>query len=261
MARHDRDALAFEFARICSRASVAVMDIYRSEFTAAEKADRSPVTAADHAAEAIILEALATLLPGVPVLAEEQFEGGHCPAIGGEFLLVDPVDGTREFISRNGQFTLNIALISAGTPMAGCVQAPALGTIFAGGVNAFASQAEPGASDFGWGAIAARPRPHAALTAVMSRSHRDAESDALAKAEGVIETISAGSSLKFCMLAEGRADLYPRFGPTMEWDIAAGHAVLAAAGGRVENPDGTPFRYGKVETGFRNGPFIARGRA
>ncbi|MEE2566441.1 3'(2'),5'-bisphosphate nucleotidase CysQ [Hyphobacterium marinum] len=261
MKRHDRDSLAFEFARICSRASVAVMDIYGTEFTASQKADRSPVTAADHAAEAIILEELAALLPGVPILAEEAFEGGNRPEIGGEFLLVDPVDGTKEFISRNGQFTINIALISGRTPMAGCVQAPALGAIFAGGKSAFSCQGAPGAARFDWSGIAARPRPTENLTAVMSRSHRDPETEALARAEGVTETISAGSSLKFCMLAEGKADIYPRFGPTMEWDTAAGHAVLAAAGGRVENPDGTPFRYGKVETGFLNGPFIARGRA
>lgn len=253
--------MAFEFARICSRAAVAVMDVYRTDFSTSQKADRSPVTAADHAAEAIILEALATLLPGVPVLAEEAFEVGKRPEIGGEFLLVDPVDGTKEFISRNGQFTINIALISGLTPMAGCVLAPALGTIFAGGQEAFSCLADPGSTGFDWSRIAARPRPARNLTAVMSRSHRDPETEALAKAEGVTETISAGSSLKFCMLAEGKADLYPRFGPTMEWDTAAGHAVLAAAGGRVENPDGTPFRYGKVETGFLNGPFIARGRA
>ena len=262
MTKQARDRLAQEFASICSAASVAVMDVYRSDFSASEKADRSPVTKADHAAEMIILDALARILPGVPVVAEEAFEAGTRPEIGREFLLVDPVDGTKEFINRNGQFTINIALIEDRSPVAGCVYAPALEQIFAGGTTAFGGRVMPGMTDFlpTLSPIAARARTAGQMTAVMSRSHPDAETLAVAQAEGVTETISAGSSLKFCMLAEGKADLYPRFGPTMEWDTAAGHAVLAAAGGRVDNPDGTPFLYGKVETGFLNGSFIARGR-
>jgi len=256
----DRDALAFEFARICSAAAPVVMEVYRSDFSARSKADTSPVTEADEAAEAIILEALHRLLPGVPILAEEAFAAGDRPDIGAEFLLVDPVDGTREFINKNGQFTINIALISSLNPVAGCVYAPALETLYLGGKSAFGGTVLPGDTDINLNPISARRSASAKRTAVMSRSHADDQTVAFAKTEGVTETISAGSSLKFCMLAEGKADLYPRFGPTMEWDTAAGHAVLNAAGGRVENPDGTPFRYGKVDTGFLNGPFIARGR-
>ena len=262
MTRTDTDQLALAFARICNAASGIVMQVYNSDFETRQKSDASPVTQADEAAEAIILEALAKTLPGVPILAEESFEAGIKPSIGSEFLLVDPVDGTKEFINKNGQFTINIALISNRAPIAGAVYAPALNRIFLGGRQAFCGDLEPGSDALETCLIAANARRFGSepRTAVMSRSHADEQTLAFAKAEGITETISAGSSLKFCMLAEGKADLYPRFGPTMEWDTAAGHAVLNAAGGRVENPDGTPFCYGKVETGFLNGPFIARGR-
>jgi len=262
MKHTEMDQLAIAFARICNAASMVVMQVYNSDFETRTKADSSPVTQADEAAEAIILKALAETLPGVPVLAEEAFEAGIKPRIGSEFLLVDPVDGTKEFINRNGQFTINIALISGQAPVAGAVYAPALERIFLGGTQAFCGDLQPGgdALDSCLARIEARLSGAGPKTAVMSRSHADTQTRAFAQSEGITETISAGSSLKFCILAEGKADLYPRFGPTMEWDTAAGHAVLNASGGRVENPDGTPFLYGKVETGFLNGPFIARGR-
>ena len=262
MKHTDMDQLAIEFARICNAASTVVMQVYNSDFETHNKADASPVTEADEAAEAIILAALSQALPGVPVLAEEAFAAGVKPKIGSEFLLVDPVDGTKEFINRNGQFTINIALVTNNKPVAGAVYAPALKRIFLGGSQAFCGDLKPGGDtlDSCLARTEARLSGAEPKTAVMSRSHGDAQTRAFAQAEGINETISAGSSLKFCMLAEGKADLYPRFGPTMEWDTAAGHAVLNAAGGRVENPDGSPFLYGKVETGFLNGPFIARGR-
>jgi 3'(2'), 5'-bisphosphate nucleotidase len=256
-----RDALARRFAAICLEAAVPVMEVYASDFTPEQKEDRSPVTEADRRAEAIILERLAGILPGVPVLAEESFEAGVRPEVGDRFVLVDPVDGTKEFIRKNGEFTINIALVEDGAPTVGCVYAPALERIFIGGERALAGAAAPGsdlaAADLA--PITVRTPPASGKTAVMSRSHADEETRSFAEAQGVTETVSAGSSLKFCRVAEGAADLYPRFGPTMEWDTGAGHAVLTAAGGRVTNPDGTPFGYAKAGAGYRNGPFVAWG--
>lgn len=257
----ERDTIANLFAQICLEAAIPVMDVYASDFSSLTKGDKSPVTEADTRAEEVILKALEAALPGVPVLAEESFAAGFRPETGSQFLLVDPVDGTKEFINRNGEFTINIALISNRVPVAGAVYAPALERLYLGGVSALAGGAKPGqAWPTGSGApIRTRPLPASGRTAVMSRSHADEETRAFAAREGVSETVSAGSSLKFCLLAEGRADLYPRFGPTMEWDTAAGHAVLAAAGGSVTCPDGSAFLYAKSETGYLNGPFIARG--
>jgi 3'(2'), 5'-bisphosphate nucleotidase len=256
-----RNALAHAFAEICLQAALPVMKVYATDFTPEQKADRSPVTEADKHAEAVILERLAVLLPGVPVLAEESFEAGDRPELGARFMLVDPVDGTKEFIAKNGEFTINIALVENGVPVAGCVYAPALERIYLGGESAFAGDAAPGDA---LGSVSLEPisiRTAAAdgKTAVMSRSHADAQTTEFAKRQGVTETIAAGSSLKFCRVAEGAADLYPRFGPTMEWDTGAGHAVLAAAGGAVTKPDGTVFGYAKVSEGYKNGPFIAWG--
>ncbi len=262
MATRDEDKLAGLFAQICLDAAVPVMDVYARDFASLSKADNSPVTEADMRAEAVILKALQSALPGVPVLAEESFAGGVRPELSGEFLLVDPVDGTREFISRNGEFTINIALVCNRVPVAGAVYAPALERIYQGGRAALAGTARPGGR---WdpaeaGTVRTRPLPASGPVAVMSRSHGDEQTRLFARREGVTETVSAGSSLKFCLVAEGRADLYPRFGPTMEWDTGAGHAVLAAAGGSVTCPDGSAFLYAKQETGYLNGAFIARGR-
>ena len=256
-----RDRIARRFAEICLEAAVPVMEVYASDFTAEQKEDRSPVTEADQRAEVIILQRLAEFMPGVPVLAEESFEAGVRPEVSDRFLLVDPVDGTKEFIKKNGEFTINIALVEDGVPTAGCVYAPALERLFIGGARALAGPGRPGArlDEAALSAITVRTPPESGKTAVMSRSHADADTQAFAESQGVTEAISAGSSLKFCKIAEGAADLYPRFAPTMEWDTGAGHAVLAAAGGRVTNPDGAKFRYAKTETGYRNGPFIAWG--
>jgi len=234
--------------------------IYHGGFEVAVKADATPVTTADHAAEEVILRHLARHLPGIPVVAEEQAAAGIVPVTGREFFLVDPLDGTKEFINRSGDFTVNIALVSAGRPVLGVVYAPATGRLFAGDVmagEAWRMQREPGATGSAPEPIRVRPVPAAGVTAVASRSHRTPETDAYLSRYAVAELTSVGSSLKFCLVAEGSADLYPRLGPTMEWDTAAGHAVLAAAGGTVAGPDGTPLAYGKPD--FRNPWFVAAG--
>jgi len=239
----------------------AICAVYRSGFEVQTKQDHSPVTAADHAAEAIILARLAEVAPAIPVVAEEQAAAGRIPETGTSFFLVDPLDGTKEFIQRRGDFTVNIALVRDGLPVLGVVYAPARNRLFAGDVtapSAFRSEQSPDdVQQAGRVPIHVRQPPASGLTVVASRSHRTPETDEYLARFSVAELVSVGSSLKFCLVAEGAADLYPRMGPTMEWDTAAGHAVLAAAGGSVVNPDGTPFRYGKP--GFRNSYFIAAG--
>ena len=225
------------------------------------KADASPVTEADEAAEAFILEALAKLTPDIPVVSEEAASAGHLPDVsGGRFWLVDPLDGTKEFISRNGEFTVNIALVEDGRPTAGVVHAPALAMTWAGaqpgaGGAAVATYSE---TDRETMAIRVRAMPDDGAVVIASRRHGSGEElEAFLARYKVKDQVSAGSSLKFCLVASGRADLYPRFGRTMEWDTAAGHAVLRAAGGRVETQDGQPLTYGKP--GFENPYFIAKG--
>ena len=219
------------------------------------KIDGSPVTAADQAAEDIILAALAELTPDIPVIAEEATANGLAPqVVGTRFWLVDPLDGTREFLNGNGEFTVNIALIEDGRPILGVVVAPALGRSYGGGGPGTAFLADAA----GERPIGVRTIPAEGETVVGSRSHGDADAmERFLAGRRVAAFRAAGSSLKLCLVAQGVADLYPRFGPTMEWDIAAGHAVLAAAGGRVTTLDGGPFLYGKPD--YRNGPFVASG--
>lgn len=250
----DRPALLDRLLPIVRDAGELIMTIYRSDFSVRGKADQSPVTEADERAEALILPALAALLPGTPIVAEEAVAAGKVPSVGERFWLVDPLDGTKEFISRNGEFTVNIALIENGRPTLGVVLAPALDRLFAGAVGhgAFIEDAN------GRRPIAVRAVPEAGLTVVASRSHGDAAAlDAFLAGRQVAELRGAGSSLKICLIAAGEADLYPRLGRTMEWDIAAGHAVLAAAGGQLTRIDGTPLRYGKPD--FANPHFVAAG--
>ena len=249
---------------LAHKAGVEVMKVYAEPVQAATKADLTPVTEADLAAERVILEGLKALAPDVPVISEEAASQGRIPAVAHEFFLVDPLDGTREFISRNGEFTINIALIRDGAPVAGVVYAPAIARMFRGEAGKGAEQAKLGHEDkpasAGWRAIRAFPLPATHLRVVASRSHRDAETDAFLATRKVGELVAAGSSLKFCLIAAGEADLYPRFGRTMEWDTAAGHAVLAAAGGKVTLADEkTPLHYGKAERGYDNPAFIAWG--
>ena len=239
--------------RIVRAAGEVVMRHYEAGCDARVKADRSPVTDADEEAEKLILAELNTAFPGVPVVAEEAAAAGHRFKVGSRFFLVDPVDGTKEFVKRGGEFTVNIGEIVDGQPVSGVVLAPAIGRLFAGAVG-------EGAFELAGNAIrdiACRKPDADGLVAVSSRSHPDAKTDELLKSLPIKGHTNAGSSLKFCLVAAGEADIYPRAGITMEWDTAAGHAVLAAAGGTVTNWDGSPFVYGKPD--FRNGPFIAKG--
>src|SRR3984957_6056662 len=257
-----RPKLLDQMVAAALEAGHAAHKVYTSGFEVERKADHSPVTAADHAAEAIILEHLRAAAPDIPVVAEEEVAAGRLPAFDDEFFLVDPLDGTKEFIQRNGDFTVNIALVRAGDPVLGVVYAPVTGKVYIGDVvagRAYRSGHPPGASH-------STPRevikvgalPEAGLTVVVSRSHATPETETYLKEYRVAERVSVGSSLKFCLVAAGEADLYPRLGPTMEWDTAAGQAVLVAAGGTVLAPGGAPMTYGK--SGLRNTHFIAGGQ-
>lgn len=245
-------------AQITRDAGRLILEVYATDFAVRGKDDASPVTEADERAEKLIVPALAALTPGVPVVAEEEVAAGRVPAIGERFWLVDPLDGTKEFISRNGEFTVNVALVERGEPVLGVVLAPALGArgrLFAGAVGLGAWVDD----DAGRRPIRCRAVPPEGLTVVASRSHGDAAAlDAFLAGKKVASLANAGSSLKLCLVAAGEADLYPRLGRTMEWDIAAGHAVLRAAGGEVTRlDDGQPLRYGKP--GFDNPHFVAAG--
>jgi 3'(2'), 5'-bisphosphate nucleotidase len=240
-------------AGIAQQAAAVILEVYATDFAVRGKGDASPVTAADERAEALIVGALQALAPEVTIVAEEAVAGGAVPQVGDWFWLVDPLDGTKEFISRNGEFTVNIALVHGGVPVLGVVQAPALGRLYAGvvGQGAWLEDAA------GRREIRCRAVPAEGLTVVASRSHGDAAAlDAFLAGRKVAALANAGSSLKLCLVAAGEADLYPRLGRTMEWDIAAGHAVLSAAGGTVTTLSGAALRYGKP--GFDNPHFVAR---
>ena len=251
-------ALLTAVSALAREAGAIVMAVYATDFSVRGKADTSPVTEADERAEAVILAGLAALTPDIPVVAEESAAAGRIPAIVDRFWLVDPLDGTKEFISRNGEFTVNIALIEHGLPVLGVVLAPAIGPqgqLYAGAIGYGATVED----EAGIRPITCRTVPEAGLTVLASRSHGDAAAlEAFLAGRRVASTSTAGSSLKFCLLAAGQADLYPRLGRTMEWDIAAGHAVLAAAGGQVcRADDGRPMTYGKPD--FENPHFVAAG--
>lgn len=260
----DLDAMAELLIDAAIAAGEAIMPIYDGPIEVREKADFFPVTAADEAAEAVILASLAQRVPAIPVIAEEAVSRGTVPKVGRHFFLVDPLDGTKEFIARNGEFTVNIALIEDGEPVAGVVYAPAIGRLFLGIAGTGAREARiEGGKPGAWRNIAVRNPPAEGLTAVASRSHSNPETEEFLAGFPIAARVSAGSSLKFCLIAAGEADLYPRMGRTMEWDTAAGHAVLAAAGGRVTLTDGAPLRYGKREqdadVDFANPWFVGAG--
>lgn len=220
------------------------------------KQDGSPVTEADTRAEALILDALASAWPDIPVVAEESAAAGRLPdELGSRFFLVDPLDGTREFIAGSTDFTVNIALIENGAPVAGVVGAPARGEIYLARHDQAWLVIEENGKHLRR-AIAVRPCPKNPV-ALVSRSHLTDRTRRFLAEHGLSENLEIGSSLKFCLLACGLADIYPRFGRTMEWDTAAGDAVLRAAGGITVEPDGEPLRYGKRENGFANPDFIA----
>lgn len=254
-AGRDPASLLPEVVRIAQAAGRAILEVYEAGFEAERKADGSPVTAADRAAEAVILPALATLAPEIVAVSEEAVDAGRVPDIAsGRFWLVDPLDGTREFVSRNGEFTVNIALLEDFVPVLGVIHAPVRReTYAAAGAGSAVMADRSGATT----PISARPVPDGPLIAVASRSHRSEDLEAFLGTLAVAEERRAGSALKFCLVAAGKADCYPRPGPTMEWDTAAGHAILLAAGGRMTAWDGSPFVYGKP--GFRNPGFVVWG--
>lgn len=242
--------------QLARQAGDAVMRIYHSDFAVKAKEDKSPVTAADLESERIILAGLARLTPDIPVVSEEAAaDGASFDVSGGTFWLVDPLDGTKEFVKRNGEFTVNIGLIINGEAKLGVVYAPAIDRLFSGAPG-LCTVEDQGAAPR---PARAREPGEAGWVVLSSRSHRDpARFDAFIKDFKVAETKFAGSSLKFALVGAGEADLYPRFGVTMEWDTAAGHAVLNAGGGALTEPDGTPLRYGK--TGFVNPSVVAWGQ-
>ena len=251
------DLLA-KMVEIAREAGASIMRHYAGAIEHREKSDKSPVTAADEEAERLIIARLRDAAPGIPIVAEEQAAAGILPVIAeGVFFLVDPLDGTKEFLSKNGEFTVNIALIERGYPTAGVVFAPAIARMF-WGANGKAFEDKAGRVK----PIATRAAPKGGMVAIASRSHRDRLTEEYLAHYPIANLIAAGSSLKFCVIAAGEADIYPRHGRTMEWDTAAGDAVLRAAGGIVTRLDGkTPLVYGNAAEKFANPSFVAWGRA
>ena len=243
-------------ADIVEEAGALIMPLWRSGLTVDHKADESPVTEADRQGEALILKRLGERFPGIPIISEEDAaEGGTPDRIGPRFFLVDPLDGTKAFVRGDEHWTVNIGLIQDGRPVAGAVSAPAWGltwhTTAEGALRRRIGQA-PGEP------IRVRPWPRTGAVALVSHTMKPEVEQTLRAQYGYDEKLAMDSSAKICMVAEGTADIYPRHGTTMEWDIAAAHAVLHAAGGRLETPEGQPFLYGKAQDGFRNGWFVAR---
>ncbi|MDX6807433.1 3'(2'),5'-bisphosphate nucleotidase CysQ [Terrihabitans rhizophilus] len=257
-------SLSFHLSVLAAEAGRLILDISRRGAEVQEKSDHSPVTDADIAAEELLLAGLGRLLPGVPVLAEESASRGEAPLPGSTFLVVDPLDGTREFVSGRREYTVNIGLVSEGRPVLGVLHVPAYGRTYHGAESAGAARAlhEVGALPVEEMFEPIRTRtPPPGLMALTSRGHNDAATEAFLDKLGVVgERQRIGSAYKFALVAEGSADIYPRFGPTMEWDLAAGHALILAAGGDVLSPEGEPVRYGKTDEGYRNHAFVAWGR-
>lgn len=257
IASNDLPALRPAIVAIARRAAAEILRIYEGGFAVRSKADRTPLTEADERSEAVIVAALRELTPGVPIVAEESQARGEAafsqPAPSA-FWLVDPLDGTREFVDRNGQFAINIGLVLDGRPALGAILVPVEGVVWSGivGVGAFRQVRDGGELP-----VRARAKPAKGIVVVTSRSHASGAEGAVASAHAIAEHRRLGSAAKFGLLAEGSADLYPRMGPTSEWDTCAGEALLVAAGGHVERTDGRPLEYGKP--GFRNPDFIARG--
>ena len=268
MAGNDNTRLAELLLRPIQNAGRVIMEHYQRGTGYTLKNDASPVTAADHDSERIILEALAEAVPELPVVSEESAPGTPSKRPDSRFVLVDPLDGTKEFISKQTDFTVNVAIIDNGTPCFGIVYAPASSEFFYTpaadrAVRIYLDPFGPSAavSDLAGPDLQTRTPAACGLTAVASRSHLNEATLRYLDELGVTDITHAGSSLKFCRIAEGAADVYPRLAPTMEWDTAAGHAILAAAGGVVLDQDGVALSYGHAERGFANPSFIAWGRA
>jgi 3'(2'), 5'-bisphosphate nucleotidase len=252
----DEQAIGARLAAIVEAASAVILPLWRSGLTVDVKTDDSPVTEADRRAEILILKALGEAFPDIPVVAEEASAADGVPlSIGRRFFLVDPLDGTKAFVRGEAHFTVNIGLIEDGRPIAGAVAAPATGQVW--------FTAPEGALTRHFGETGGRPihvrAPGEIVLALSSHTLKPEQDQALRARYGYNERRAMDSSIKLCVIAEGGADLYPRHGATMEWDIAAGQAVLEAAGGRLTTPEGEPFVYGKVAEGFKNGWFVARG--
>jgi 3'(2'), 5'-bisphosphate nucleotidase len=247
----DEKSLLEALVVACRAAGAEILKLVEAGFEVETKGDHSPVTICDRAAEQVILRALETAAPGVPVIAEEEVAAGRIPAHRDTYFLVDPLDGTKEFIRGGDDYTVNIGLIAGGQPRLGVVYQPAVDKLWAGIVGEGAFMEVDGARQ----PIRTRELGEQ-RAAIASKSHyNQATDDYLAEAIGLCDHVSVGSSLKFCVVAEGKADIYPRLSPTSEWDTAAGHAVLLAAGGRVDGLDGLPLAYGKPA--FLNRGFCA----
>ncbi len=257
MSQADLGALIAPVCAIARKAGDEILEIYGTDFAVRAKADASPVTDADEAAERIILAELARITPDITIVSEEAAADKMPDAGSRYFWAVDPLDGTKEFVKRNGEFTVNIALIADRRPVLGVIHVPALGLTYsaAGAGTAMCQEGDAPAQP-----IAARSAPGDGVVVISSRSHKtDAELERFLSGQKVKARLVCGSALKFCKVASGEADLFPRFGPCSEWDTAAGQAILEAAGGSVTTLDGGAFLYGKP--GFENSGFIARGKA
>jgi len=261
MNRTERAKLLSGMVAAAAEAGARIHAMAAAGLVARSKADKSPVTDADEAAEKIIEERLTALLPDAPMIGEETVAGGRKTNTGGMFFLVDPIDGTREFIAKRNEYTVNIALLIDGTPALGVIYAPALAELYAGGADgAYRLALAPGAdvANARQEKIQVRAAPKSVVAAV-SHSHLDAATLAWLKSRAITETVKLGSSIKFVRVAEGKVDVYPRLAPVSEWDIAAGHAILMAAGGSVKAPDGRPLLYGKRKDAYLVESFIASG--
>jgi 3'(2'), 5'-bisphosphate nucleotidase len=256
--------LADALAALASQAAAVILAIRPSGLATRLKSDSSPVTAADEASDAVIARGLSQILPGLPIVSEETTIHPALIPPGASFALVDPLDGTKEFLAGTNEFTVNIALVLEGRPAAGFISAPALGLLYRGvvGRGAECLRLVPGAPPAQASAITAirtRPRPSEGMVATVSRSHIEAATDAFLARLPVVERLSCGSALKFCRIADGTADVYPRLSPTSEWDVAAGHALISAAGGLLATPDGGPLSYGRAQVGYLVPGFVAWG--
>jgi 3'(2'), 5'-bisphosphate nucleotidase len=249
-------ALGRALAEITEEAAALILPLWRTGLTVHAKADESPVTEADQRGETLILERLAQRFPGIPTISEEDAsEFGTPDQIGRRFFLIDPLDGTKAFIRGDAHFTVNIGLIEDGVAVAGAVTAPATGQSWFTTASGAARRELSGPDE----AVRARPWPEGEAIALVSHTLKPEHAQALMARYHFTHRQPMDSSIKLCMIAQGSADIYPRHGTTMEWDIAAGHAVLSAAGGRLTTLEGEPFVYGKAAEGFRNGWFVARG--
>ncbi|WP_293677995.1 3'(2'),5'-bisphosphate nucleotidase CysQ [uncultured Phenylobacterium sp.] len=255
MQSEDND-IGLVLAEICEAAAALILPLWKSGLAVTSKADESPVTEADQRGEKLILEHLARRFPDVPVISEEDAsEFGTPDAIGPRFFLVDPLDGTKAFVRGDPNFTVNIGLIDHGRPVAGAVTAPPTGESWFTHRGQVLKRVNGGPAT----PVRVRPWPTGKAVALISHTMKE-ETKARLRADYRFDLDEPmDSSIKFCRIAEGSADIYPRLGPTMEWDIAAGHAILETAGGTVLTPEGEPFGYGKADAGFRNGFFVARG--